>query len=125
MGLRMLIINLVIFLAIRLAFLRARIRELDERNKDLLDKVCDLKRENGDLSERYIAMNAMYAKRIEALRLEIDIISRRRDGCAVANLPENTIRAVKYAVKHSHPDNGGNAEDFIRFQKVYEEFTKK
>ena len=28
-------------------------------------------------------------------------------------------------MKKSHPDNGGNAEDFMRFQKVYEELTGK
>lgn len=37
----------------------------------------------------------------------------------------DAIRAVKYAMKHAHPDNGGNAEDFIRFQKCYEELTRK
>lgn len=40
-------------------------------------------------------------------------------------IPPDTIRAVKYAMKHAHPDNGGNAEDFIRFQKCYEELTRK
>lgn len=35
------------------------------------------------------------------------------------------IKIVKYAMKHAHPDNGGNAEDFIRFQKCYEELTMK
>lgn len=40
-------------------------------------------------------------------------------------IPKGTIEAVKYAMKHAHPDNGGNAEDFIRFQKCYEELTRK
>lgn len=35
------------------------------------------------------------------------------------------IFAVKYAMKKSHPDNGGNAEDFVRFKKCYEELTRK
>lgn len=41
------------------------------------------------------------------------------------NIPPNTIQAVKYAMKHAHPDNGGNAEDFMKFQKCYEELTRK
>lgn len=41
------------------------------------------------------------------------------------NLPTNTIQAVKYAMKHAHPDNGGNAEDFMKFQKCYEELMRK
>lgn len=47
------------------------------------------------------------------------------DTYSVPPIPQNTIEAVKYAMKKSHPDNGGNAEDFIRFQKVYEELTRK
>lgn len=40
-------------------------------------------------------------------------------------IPKDTVDAVRYAMKHAHPDNGGNAEDFIRFQKCYEELTRK
>lgn len=41
------------------------------------------------------------------------------------SIPQGTIEAVKYAMKKSHPDSGGNAEDFIKFRKVYEELTRK
>lgn len=41
------------------------------------------------------------------------------------NISQDEIDAVRYAMKHAHPDNGGNAEDFIRFQKCYEELTRK
>ena len=40
-------------------------------------------------------------------------------------IPQGTIEAVKYAMKKSRPDNGGNADDFVRFKKVYEELTRK
>lgn len=39
------------------------------------------------------------------------------------NIPQDTISAVRYAMKHAHPDNGGSAEDFVRFKKCYEELT--
>lgn len=42
-----------------------------------------------------------------------------------APIPNGAVEAVKYAMKHAHPDNGGNAEDFMRFQKCYEELTRK
>lgn len=29
------------------------------------------------------------------------------------------IEAIKYAMKKSHPDNGGNAEDFKKFRDLY------
>lgn len=41
------------------------------------------------------------------------------------SISKDTIEAVRYAMKHAHPDNGGNADDFIRFQKCYEELTRK
>ena len=33
--------------------------------------------------------------------------------------------AVKYAMKKSHPDNGGSAEDFRKFRELYEEMEGK
>ena len=36
------------------------------------------------------------------------------------DIPDGTVEAVKYAVKCSHPDNGGNEKDFIKFKKCYD-----
>ena len=36
------------------------------------------------------------------------------------DVPNGTLEAVKYAVKHSHPDSGGNEQDFIKFKKLYD-----
>lgn len=44
-------------------------------------------------------------------------------SCADKSISKDEIDAVKYAMKHSHPDNGGDTEDFKRFRKVYEELT--
>jgi hypothetical protein len=30
------------------------------------------------------------------------------------------LYAVKYAMKHAHPDHGGKQEDFIRFNEMYQ-----
>lgn len=32
---------------------------------------------------------------------------------------QQILDAVKYAMKKSHPDNGGNAEDFKKFRDLY------
>lgn len=46
-------------------------------------------------------------------------------GCEPkAKVSQEVIDAVRYAMKKSHPDNGGNAEDFMRFKKVYEEVSR-
>ena len=38
---------------------------------------------------------------------------------------DDILDAVKYAVIKSHPDNGGNAEDFVKFQKCYQALKNK
>lgn len=48
---------------------------------------------------------------------------RREEENANKSIPKDTISAVRYAMKHAHPDNGGNTEDFMRFKKCYEELT--
>lgn len=63
-----------------------------------------------------------YRGRIDKLQKIVDEDTKHRIH-AVSEIPQGTIEAVKYAMKKSHPDNGGNAEDFMRFQKVYEELT--
>ena len=34
-------------------------------------------------------------------------------------IPKGTVQAVKEAMKRSHPDNGGNAEDFQMYRRAY------
>lgn len=38
-------------------------------------------------------------------------------------ISKDTVDAVRYAMKRAHPDNGGNAEDFNKFRKCYEELA--
>ena len=35
------------------------------------------------------------------------------------NNNQQILDAIKYAMKKSHPDNGGNAEDFKKFRDLY------
>lgn len=42
-----------------------------------------------------------------------------------SNISKDEIDAVRYTMKYAHPDNGGNAENFIRFKKCYEELMRK
>lgn len=40
------------------------------------------------------------------------------------NLPPGTMDAVRYAVKCSHPDNGGNVDDFIKYNDCLKQLKK-
>lgn len=46
-------------------------------------------------------------------------INRTNNGCASSDV----IDAVKYAMIHSHPDNGGTQEDFIKYRKLYKNIS--
>lgn len=37
---------------------------------------------------------------------------------------KDTIEAIKYARQKSHPDNGGNADDFQKFNELYNRYCK-
>lgn len=54
-----------------------------------------------------------------------DMYLDAKEDVMFAKVPKGTVEAVKYAMKYAHPDNGGNAEDFIRFKKCYEELARK
>lgn len=64
------------------------------------------------------------ARTAEFQQLAQKLLFYKRDFSIPIILPD-TIQAVKYAMKHAHPDNGGNAEDFMKFKKCYEELTKQ
>lgn len=89
-------------------------------------EVKQLKSEN-QILRNDIALNKgileQYQQQIILLREINSSISK--DRIIYQNIPKDTIGAVKYAMKHAHPDNGGNSEDFIKFKKVYEELANK
>lgn len=63
---------------------------------------------------------------MENMQLKSAIDLYRKLYGRTSNAPQiskDTVDAVRYAMKHAHPDNGGSAEDFVRFKKCYEELT--
>lgn len=63
---------------------------------------------------------------LENMQLKSTIDLYRKLYGRTNNTPQiskDTVDAVRYAMKHAHPDNGGSAEDFDRFRKCYEELV--
>lgn len=87
-------------------------------------KIKELEQEKERIECSNMIFESMYKNQINMLQLRIDEILKMKSR-GNSNISTDTIQAVKYATKHAHPDNGGNAEDFIRFQKCYEELTRK
>lgn len=99
------------------------IRAQEIQNKfDIYKNITDseIKR----LNHKILLDSQMYAnfqmdfQRFQGFKKEYENNSKR-------SIPSNTVQAVKYAMKHAHPDNGGNVEDFMKFRKCYEELTRK
>lgn len=89
--------------------IRIRLSECDSSQVDALEK------ENAALL-------------LENMQLKSAIDLYRKLYGRTNNTPQiskDTVGAVRYAMKHAHPDNGGSAEDFVRFKKCYEELVGK
>ena len=76
------------------------------------------------------AMLESYRRRYASLMYDYEYLQRAqrfsmpRAG-KPTEIPKGTIDAVKLAMKVSHPDNGGNNEDFIKYREVYQRLTGK
>lgn len=78
-----------------------------------------------------------YEKKMDRLRqANVNLILDKMSFMSDANDKENGTYnkeetrsdvkdAVKYAMKKSHPDNGGSADDFRKFRELYEEMEGK
>lgn len=87
-------------------------------------KIKSLKSQRKQIERSYNRWETYYTNHIQILECKIDELMKQTTS-KTSKVSKDTIQAIKYAMKHAHPDNGGNAEDFIRFQKCYEELTKK
>lgn len=64
---------------------------------------------------------------VDYYRIRYTFFKNRSTPTPVSNssskASKEMIEAVKVAMKASHPDNGGKAEDFIKFRKLYSSLT--
>ena len=83
--------------------------------KKLQEKDDELRRRNTELSLLYVTLQQLRASKGGGER----IVYRNRP----TEIPKGTIDAVRFAMKVSHPDNGGKEEDFIKYSEVYQKLT--
>ena len=91
-----------------------KINSLKEENERLLMKCVS---QESIIDTRDALIRSM-SSRIRSLELEQQFTKKE-------SLPPDTMKALKKAVFYSHPDKGGNAEDFILCNKVYNELKRK
>lgn len=62
---------------------------------------------------------ARLSKQLEQLKEQMNRQNDTYNSCNSQINNQGIIEAVKYAMKKSHPDNGGNAEDFKKYRELY------
>ena len=62
---------------------------------------------------------ARLSKQLEQLKEQMNRQNDTYNSCNSQINNQEIIEAVKYAMKKSRPDNGGNAEDFKKYRELY------
>lgn len=93
--------------------------EEKETIEDLKDIIEELQYKNSSLQSQYSVLMRSYQS----------VLLYQRNSAATnmksnATVDKDTIDAIKYARQKSHPDNGGNADDFQKFNAIYNRYCK-
>lgn len=84
----------------------------------LIDKNNTLKIENKTLKKRIYALEYLNSKlTFQNIMPQINLKNNN-------TIPKGTLKFMKIALKFTHPDNGGNSEDFIRCNEIYKILSK-
>ena len=84
----------------------------------LIDKNNTLRIENKTLKKRIYALEYLNSKlTFQNIMPQINLKNNN-------TIPKGTLKFMKIALKFTHPDNGGNSEDFIRCNEIYKILSK-
>lgn len=106
----------------RLSILTREIEKKERQKNDWEMLVKNVEREAASLRSGYIFYYDNYvrlSKQLEELKAQLNRQNNTYNFCNNQINNQEIIEAVKYAMKKSHPDNGGNAEDFKKYREIY------
>lgn len=83
-----------------------------------IDKNETLKLENRALKKQIYDLEFLNSK------LALQNIMQQTNLKGNNTIPKGTLKFMKIALKSTHPDNGGNSEDFIRCNEIYKILSK-
>lgn len=103
-----------------------KVKEENLELKDMLYSIEENRNYYKMLSDNYYDLNTKLKRLNYILEEEVKILKTQPEAATQHINPadQEIIEAVKYAMKMSHPDNNGNAEDFMKFRKLYKEITE-
>ena len=78
-------------------------------------EISELRRENHKLQIRVSVLR----DDLTALRKENVTYAQQNRETSLSKESPEIKEAVKYAMKSAHPDNGGDAKDFMKFRELY------
>lgn len=104
-----------------------KVKEENLELKDMLYSIEENRNYYKMLSDNYYDLNTRLKRLNYILEEEVKILKTQPEAATQHINPadQEIIEAVKYAMKMSHPDNNGNAEDFMKFRKLYKEITER
>lgn len=104
-----------------------KVKEENLELKDMLYSIEENRNYYKMLSDNYYDLNTRLKRLNYILEEEVKILKTQPEAATQHINPadQEIIEAVKYAMKMSHPDNNGNAEDFMKFRKLYKEITEQ
>jgi hypothetical protein len=88
------------------------ITKLEEENRELKYNITNLKNNIGAYADYTYYYKNLWQQ-------------EKGKNKTTKQIPKGTIQAVKDAMVRSHPDNGGNQEDFIMYCRAYNILTGK
>lgn len=106
----------------RLSSLTGQIKEQERQKDDWQMRAKNAEREAAYLRSAYNFYYDNYdrlSKQLEELKAQLNRQNNTYNFCNNQINNQEIIEAVKYAMKKSHPDNGGNAEDFKKYRELY------
>ena len=114
------IIFIKVFMVFQIVFwftvMYLKIKEL-QLDKDISEKRIQELKLNSSIRE------TIYQNEIYRLQEKISKIQKECKGFSISGIPDGTIEAVRYAMIHNHPDNGGDAEKFVLYKNCYDKLT--
>lgn len=118
---------------------KMKVIELEEKNKALVDDIRneeywsrDKDETISDLKRQIYAYSNQYDKLFSRKNdLEKELNRQSRKIHELQNRPQQTIpsgdlvfKAIKKAMMDSHPDRGGDSNEFIEYNKIYQNMKK-
>lgn len=103
-----------------------KVKEENLELKDMLYSIEENRNYYKMLSDNYYDLNTKLKRLNYILEEEVKILKTQPEAATQHINPadQEIIEAVKYAMKMSHPDNNGNAEDFMKFRKLYKKIAE-